>query len=56
MKTDEPSDTKPVKPGYDECCAGGCPNCVWDVYYDELSRWRAAQGLPAEGNSLLEED
>jgi len=47
---------KPVKPGYDECCAGGCPDCVWNVYYDQLAKWRELQGLPSEGNSLLEDD
>jgi len=47
---------KPVKPGYDECCGGGCPDCVFNVYYDKLSAWRKAQGLPYEGNCLLEDD
>ncbi len=46
----------PEKPGYDECCGSSCPNCVWDVYYEELGKWRESQGLPGYGNSLTENE
>lgn len=28
---------RPAEP--DNCCMGGCVNCVWDVYRDELEEW-----------------
>lgn len=35
---------KPEKPGLSECCGGGsCCPCVWDVYFDQLQKWRDYQ-------------
>ncbi len=55
MTEKQPIQTKPEKPDLDECCGSSCPNCVWDVYYEKLGRWREQQGLPAYGNSLQDD-
>ncbi|AQZ12973.1 YPL107W [Zygosaccharomyces parabailii] len=30
--------SKPVEP--DNCCMSGCVNCVWELFNDDLRRWR----------------
>ncbi|KAI1827316.1 oxidoreductase-like protein [Xylaria intraflava] len=37
---------RPEEP--DNCCMGGCANCVWDRYRDEMEEWAAASALAAE--------
>jgi hypothetical protein len=32
----------PNKPEADECCNRGCCPCIFDYYWDALSRWEAA--------------
>eukprot|EP00357_Protocruzia_adherens_P035372 CAMPEP_0115011980 /NCGR_PEP_ID=MMETSP0216-20121206/24415_1 /TAXON_ID=223996 /ORGANISM="Protocruzia adherens, Strain Boccale" /LENGTH=125 /DNA_ID=CAMNT_0002380851 /DNA_START=125 /DNA_END=502 /DNA_ORIENTATION=- len=29
----------PIEPGEDECCGTGCYPCVFDLYYDRLSKY-----------------
>jgi hypothetical protein len=31
---------KPIPPDSNDCCGNGCSPCVWDLYYEELERWR----------------
>lgn len=31
---------RPEPPGPNECCESGCDPCVYDLYHDELARWR----------------
>lgn len=31
---------KPTEP--DNCCMSGCTHCVWDIYMDDLERWKKA--------------
>lgn len=45
---DDPRPTPPEMPLPSDCCGVGCPQCVLDVYEDELARfevelaaWRA---------------
>lgn len=36
--------TVPPRPDEpDNCCMGGCVNCVWDRYRDEIEEWSAAR-------------
>ena len=43
---------RPLPPGDNECCEGGCSPCVWDTYYDELNEWNARQqALKAESEA-----
>ncbi|SFF80385.1 oxidoreductase-like domain-containing protein [Neptunomonas qingdaonensis] len=34
---------KPTPPGDCECCEAGCEPCVWDIYYEDMREWKAAQ-------------
>lgn len=31
---------RPEPPDPRECCESGCDPCVYDLYQDELTRWR----------------
>ncbi|CUF65337.1 oxidoreductase, putative [Bodo saltans] len=46
-------DLKPREPGPSECCGSGCARCVWDVYFDEYSKWETRK---ASGTLPLAED
>lgn len=39
---DDPQPVPPIRPDNDECCNSGCSPCVFDLYEDELERYRAA--------------
>ena len=41
---------KPTPPGEYECCEGGCEPCVWDLYYEDLARWKAEQAAQSSGD------
>ncbi|WP_136414085.1 oxidoreductase-like domain-containing protein [Herbaspirillum sp. ST 5-3] len=32
----------PEKPGDEECCRSGCEPCIFDLYAQELERYRTA--------------
>ncbi|GLC36150.1 hypothetical protein PLESTB_001375100 [Pleodorina starrii] len=32
---------KPNEPGPEECCQSGCNTCVWELYLEELAKWKA---------------
>lgn len=38
---DDPPPTPPERPGDNECCQSGCDPCVFDLYAEELERYRA---------------
>lgn len=38
----DPPPVPPTCPGDDECCNSGCDPCVFDLYTEELERYRAA--------------
>jgi hypothetical protein len=37
-----PAPVPPVRPGADECCHSGCNPCVFDLYEEEMERYRIA--------------
>jgi hypothetical protein len=37
----DPPPVPPVRPGPDECCDSGCNPCIFDLYQEELDRYRA---------------
>lgn len=39
---DDPQPVPPIRPDNDACCNSGCSPCVFDLYEDELERYRAA--------------
>jgi len=44
-----PLPPKPEPPDPRDCCGSGCVRCIFDLYEDELERWRAAvSGSSAE--------
>lgn len=48
MTPDPPLPRPPMKPDPLECCNRGCCPCIFDYYYDALSRWEdriRARGL-----------
>ena len=34
-----PKKTIPIPPKSWECCGDSCPNCVWDLYFNELEKF-----------------
>ncbi|WP_372834159.1 oxidoreductase-like domain-containing protein [Pontibacterium sp.] len=34
---------RPVPPGDNECCEGGCSPCVWDHYHEAMRVWQEQQ-------------
>mmetsp|Transcript_20298 Transcript_20298/g.61160 ORF Transcript_20298/g.61160 Transcript_20298/m.61160 type:complete len:108 (+) Transcript_20298:151-474(+) len=36
---------KPTEPGPEDCCQGGCRECVWDIYWRELKVYEAEKAL-----------
>jgi Oxidoreductase-like protein, N-terminal len=36
----DPKPMPPIEPSPEECCGGGCAPCVYDRYYDALTRYR----------------
>ncbi|MEM5340837.1 oxidoreductase-like domain-containing protein [Paraburkholderia azotifigens] len=38
----DPRPTPPVRPDPDDCCHSGCDPCVFDLYDEEVTRYRAA--------------
>ena len=39
---DDPRPAPPKRPDPDDCCHSGCDPCVFDLYDEELTRYRAA--------------
>lgn len=39
---DDPCPRAPLEPAPNECCGSGCPLCVYDLYAEELARYRIA--------------
>ncbi|MBN3765764.1 oxidoreductase-like domain-containing protein [Burkholderia sp. Ac-20365] len=39
---DDPRPTPPTEPEPGDCCQSGCDPCVFDLYTEELTRYRAA--------------
>jgi hypothetical protein len=42
---DDPRPAPPERPDNDACCHSGCDPCIFDLYDEEMDRWRA--GLAA---------
>ncbi|MEL4891777.1 oxidoreductase-like domain-containing protein [Xanthomonas protegens] len=38
----DPRPQAPLPPGPSDCCDSGCPLCVYDLYHEELERYRQA--------------
>jgi hypothetical protein len=38
----DPRPTPPTRPDPDDCCHSGCDPCVFDLYEEEVTRYRAA--------------
>ncbi|HVK93098.1 MAG TPA: oxidoreductase-like domain-containing protein [Noviherbaspirillum sp.] len=38
----DPKPVPPVRPDNDECCHSGCAPCIFDLYAEEVERYRAA--------------
>jgi hypothetical protein len=36
----DPRPQPPEQPGDDECCRSGCDPCIFDLYQQELQRYR----------------
>ncbi len=43
----ERGEERPAEP--DNCCMGGCVNCVWDAYREEVEEWARARRRREEG-------
>lgn len=41
---------RPVAPRPDECCGGGCPRCVYELYDEAVAEW---ERLVAERDKAL---
>jgi hypothetical protein len=39
---DDPRPTPPIRPDPEDCCHSGCDPCVFDLYDEEVERYRAA--------------
>ncbi|ESL10169.1 oxidoreductase [Trypanosoma rangeli SC58] len=48
---------RPREPAPSDCCGSGCSRCVWDVYFDELSRYEEyVKDLGAQAIELEEDE
>jgi hypothetical protein len=36
----DPRPVPPIRPSVDDCCNGGCSPCVFDLYEEEMERYR----------------
>lgn len=41
----DPRPQAPIEPAPNECCGSGCPLCVYDLYAEEVARYRQALAL-----------
>ncbi|WP_331253399.1 oxidoreductase-like domain-containing protein [Paraburkholderia sacchari] len=39
---DDPRPLPPERPNDEDCCQSGCSPCIFDLYSEEMDRWRAA--------------
>ncbi|QBR00847.1 hypothetical protein E1956_25595 [Paraburkholderia pallida] len=39
---DDPRPLPPERPSNEDCCQSGCSPCIFDLYDEEVDRWRAA--------------
>ncbi|MEM5328627.1 oxidoreductase-like domain-containing protein [Paraburkholderia sp. JHI2823] len=39
---DDPRPQPPERPNLDDCCHSGCDPCIFDLYDQEMDRYRAA--------------
>jgi|GEM_PF-1032049 len=39
---DDPRPLPPERPSNEDCCQSGCSPCIFDLYDEEMGRWRAA--------------
>jgi hypothetical protein len=39
---DDPRPEPPERPDNNACCQSGCDPCIFDLYDEEVGRWRAA--------------
>lgn len=42
LSQNDPRPEPPERPGDDDCCRSGCDPCIFDLYQEELERYRAA--------------
>jgi hypothetical protein len=40
---DDPPPVPPPEPRMEECCRSGCDPCIFDLYEEELERYRIAR-------------
>ncbi|MDY7545922.1 oxidoreductase-like domain-containing protein [Glaciimonas sp. CA11.2] len=45
--------TPPVQPNLDDCCASGCNPCIFDLYEEEMERYRARLQLWEAKNVVI---
>ncbi|MEB0012234.1 oxidoreductase-like domain-containing protein [Glaciimonas sp. Gout2] len=43
----------PVQPDLDDCCASGCNPCIFDLYEEEMERYRARLQLWEAKNVVI---
>lgn len=41
-RPDDPRPQPPQAPAPEDCCNSGCPLCIYDLYNEEVERYRAA--------------
>ncbi|WP_370551335.1 oxidoreductase-like domain-containing protein [Glaciimonas sp. PAMC28666] len=51
--TNDAAPTPPVQPDLDDCCASGCNPCIFDLYEEELDRYRARLQLWEANNAVI---
>lgn len=39
---DDPRPAPPERPSNEDCCQSGCSPCIFDLYDEEMDRWRTA--------------
>ncbi len=41
LQQESPRPVAPVQPALEDCCRSGCTPCIFDLYEDDMERYRA---------------
>lgn len=52
----KPMEDKPIKPKDSDCCGSGCKPCIFDVYEENLKKWKSGRLNKKNKSNALKQD